>query len=94
MNIVRALGSLATAGVLALAPGAAFAAPGEDYGTVVAPTTTVSPPKQHHPAVLPNTGVDAWTMALGAAGAALVLGGGGVVVVSRRRRTERAVRGI
>ena len=61
MNIVRALGSLATAGVLALAPSAAFAASSEDYGTVVAPTTVVSPPKQHHPAVLPNTGVSAWT---------------------------------
>jgi LPXTG-motif cell wall-anchored protein len=90
MSIVRVLGSIAAGGVLVLAPTAAFAAPGEDYGTVVAPTTTVSPPKQHHPAVLPNTGVDAWTMALGAAGAALVLGGGGVVVVSRRRKSGHA----
>lgn len=84
MRIVRALASVATAGALALAPAAAFAASGQDY-TVVSPPTAPKP--QHHPSVLPNTGSDASTMVLGAAGALLLVGGSGVVIASRRRKS-------
>jgi LPXTG-motif cell wall-anchored protein len=89
MSIVRALASLATASVLALAPSAAFAASSDDY-TIVSPPTAPTVKPQHHPSVLPNTGADASTMVLGAAGALLLVGGSGVVIVSRRRRTEHA----
>ena len=89
MSIVRPLAAVATAGILALAPGAAFAASTDDY-TVVSPPTQPKP--QHHPSVLPNTGSDTSTMVLGAAGVVLLLGGSGAVIVSRRRRTE--VRGL
>lgn len=85
--VVRALAGVATAGVLVLAPGAAFAASSQDY-TIVSPPTQPKP--QHHPAVLPNTGTDASTMALGAAGALLLVGGSGVVIVSRRRKSGHA----
>lgn len=87
--IVRALASAAAAGVLALAPGAAFAASSQDY-TIVSPPTQPTVKPKHHPAVLPNTGTDTSTMVLGAAGAVLLVGGSGAVLVSRRRKTGHA----
>lgn len=91
--VVRTLAGVAAAGVLALAPGAAFAASNQDY-TIVSPPTVPTVKPQHHPSVLPNTGTDTSTMVLGAAGVVLLVGGSGAVIVSRRRKTGHAVRGI
>jgi uncharacterized repeat protein (TIGR01451 family) len=50
----------------------------------VLPVVVVSPPKQHHPAVLPNTGGP--DLRLLGAGVVLLLGGGLLVAGDRRRR--------